>query len=104
MTTDVIETLSSIDSRADQILENAAAQKKVLAREFDQKAQDMTQKLKAQAHERMKTLARELDEKNAAKIRQMSQDAARDLDHLDENYKNNHDKYVREIFARITGD
>ncbi len=104
MTTDVIETLSSIDSRADQIMANATDQKKVLAQEFEQKAQDMIQKLKTQAREQMEALTRDLDEKNAAKIRQMSQDAARDLNHLDENYKNNHDKYVREIFARITGD
>ena len=104
MTTDVIETLCSIDDRADQIIENAAAQKKKLAREFDEKAQDMTKKVQAQARERMKALEMKLDAGNAEKIRKMSQDASRDLELLDENYKTNHDKYVREIFARITGD
>ena len=52
----------------------------------------------------MKALEMKLDAENAEKIRKMSQDASRDLELLDENYKTNHDKYVREIFARITGD
>ena len=68
MTTDVIETLCSIDDRADQIIENAAAQKKTLAREFDEKAQDMTKKVQAQARERMKALEMELDAENAEKL------------------------------------
>ena len=103
MAADVIETLSSIDTRASQIMENALAQKKALAKEFDEKARIMSDQIQSQCQSRMETLTRELDEENARQIKKMSMQAREDLAALDENYKTNHDHYVREIFSRITG-
>ena len=39
---DAIETLCSIDTRAAQIMDNAAASKKALAKEFDEQARIMS--------------------------------------------------------------
>ncbi|MBB5264694.1 Na+/phosphate symporter [Catenibacillus scindens] len=103
MTTDVIETLSSIDTRASQIMENALARKKALAKEFDEKAQIMSDQIQSQCQSHMEALTRELDEENARQINNLSLQAKEDLAALDENYKTNHDKYVREIFSRIIG-
>ena len=103
MTTDVIETLSSIDTRANQIMENALARKKAHAKEFDEKAQIMSDQIQSQCQSHMEALTRELDEENARQINNLSLQAKEDPAALDENYKTNHDKYVREIFSRIIG-
>lgn len=100
---DTIETLCSIDTRASQIIENGAAQKKALAREFDEKARIATEKIKADSQARMKELASQLDEVNAQEIARLSAQARENLARLDENYKTNHDQFVQEIFSRITG-
>lgn len=100
---DAIETLCSIDTRAAQIMDNAAASEKALAKEFDEQARIMSEKIRTQARARMEKLAKELDEANAREIDRLKASAKKDLAQLDENYKNNHDQYVREIFSRITG-
>lgn len=100
---DTIETLCSIDTRASQIIENGAAQKKALAREFDEKARIAAEKIKADSQARMKELASQLDEVNAQEIARLSTQARENLARLDENYKTNHDQFVQEIFSRITG-
>ncbi len=100
---DAIETLCSIDTRAAQIMDNAAASKKALAKEFDEQARIMSEKIRTQARARMEKLAKELDEANAREIDRLKASAKQNLAQLDENYKNNHDQYVREIFSRITG-
>lgn len=100
---DAIETLSSIDARAAQIIDYAAAQKKSLAREFDERARMMTDKIQAEAKARMSELAARLDAANAREIQKLSEEAGVNLRQLDENYTNNHDQYVQEIFSRITG-
>lgn len=100
---DAIETLCSIDTRAAQIMDNAAASKKALAKEFDEQARIMSEKIRTQARARMEKLAKELDEANAREIDRLKASAKQNLAQLDENYKNNHDQYVREIFSRIIG-
>lgn len=100
---DAIETLCSIDTRATQIMDNAAAQKKALAKEFDEQARMMYEKIRTQAQSRMEQLTSELDAANADKIQQLADSAGKNLTQLDENYKNNHNQYVREIVSRITG-
>ena len=98
-----IETLSSIDARASQIIDNAAAQKKALAREFDEKAQIISRQIQEDAKARMKELAKTLDDANAQEISRLSLEARRNLAQLDADYTANHDHYVQEIFSRITG-
>lgn len=100
---DAIETLCSIDTHASQIMDNAAQKKQVLAREFDEKAQVMSEKIKADAKQRMKELAAQLDTANAREIQRLAREARENLLQLDENYNKNHDQYVQGIFSRITG-
>ena len=100
---DAIETLCSIDTRAAQIMDNAAASKKALAKEFDEQARIMSEKIRTQARARMEKLAKQLDEAKARENDRLKASDKKDLAQLDENYKNNHDQYVREIFSRITG-
>lgn len=100
---DVIETLSSIDASASQIMENAAAQKTKLSKEFDDKAKDMREKIRKDTADQLAALTARLDSENADQLRRLSEEAAKNLTALDENYKQNHDNYVREIFAHITG-
>ncbi len=100
---DVIETLSSIDASASQIMENAAAQKANLSREFDDKARDMRERTRKETADRLKELTAQLDAQNEEELRRLGEEARKNLAALDENYSNNHDQYVREIFSHITG-
>lgn len=100
---DVIETLSSIDASASQIMENAAAQKTKLSKEFDDKARDMRERIRRDTADQLAELTARLDRENAQQLRRLSEEAAKNLAALDENYSKNHDNYVREIFTHITG-
>lgn len=100
---DVIETLSSIDASASQIMENAAAQKTKLSKEFDDKARDMRERIRRDTANQLAELTARLDSENAQQLQRLSEEAAGNLAALDENYSKNHDNYVREIFAHITG-
>ena len=98
-----IETLSSIDARASRIMENASAQKAALAREFDEKAQIISGQIREEAKTHMNELAAALDADNTREITRLSREADENLARLDADYTTNHNRYVEEIFSRITG-
>lgn len=100
---DVIATLSSIDASASQIMENAAAQKTKLSKEFDDKARDMRERIRKETADRLKELTAQLDAQNEEELRRLGEEARKNLSALDENYSKNHDQYVRDIFSHITG-
>lgn len=98
----VIETLFSIEERAQKIMEATANEKLALKNEYDAKKSDYEKQLKASAQSRLKESEARLKAHYDEEYKETRQRTTESITTLCENFKKNHTEMARSIFAQIT--
>lgn len=76
-------------------------QKAALKKEYEERIKGAERGIQNETQERLKNLENQLDAQVTDKILKMKEDASKNLELLDSNYKENHDQYVETIFQKI---
>ena len=97
----VIATLSEIESAAVRISEDAAQQKKALAKEYEEKTKAFDEEIDAQTDEKLEKLREELQEKADRELKKMHQATQKILEGLDQEYERDHEKISQQLLDKM---
>jgi len=97
----VIQTLYEIDAGASQAMKSAEDEKAVLKKDYEGRIEEEELNIHNETQERLKVLESQLDAQVSNEIIKMKDDASKNLEALENNYKENHDQYVETIFHKI---
>jgi|GEM_PF-705662 len=97
----VIQTLREIDAGANRVMQSSEDQKAELKTEYENRIKAAELKIQNETKGRLDVLESQLANQVSDKILKMKEEASRDLELLDDNYKKNHDQYVEAIFQKI---
>ncbi|MCI8853855.1 MAG: ATPase [Lachnospiraceae bacterium] len=97
----VIARLSEIESAAVRISEDAAQQKKALAKEYEEKTKAFDEEIDAQTDEKLEKLREELQEKADRELKKMHQATQKILEGLDQEYERDHEKISQQLLDKM---
>lgn len=97
----VIKKLSEIENAAGSILDTAAARKKDMAREMEEKTAAFDAALERETAERIAAIQKEKEADMNAMLSKQTADSEAFLKRLEENYENRHEAYVEALFHRM---
>lgn len=97
----VIARLSEIESAAVRISEDAALEKKALAKEYEDKTKAFDQEIDAQTDERLENLRKELREKADRELKKMHEATQKILEGLDQEYERDHEKISQQLLDKM---
>lgn len=97
----VIARLSEIESAAVRISEDAALEKKALAKEYEDKTKAFDQEIDAQTDERLENLRKELQEKADRELKKMHEATQKILEGLDQEYERDHEKISQQLLDKM---
>lgn len=100
----VLGRLSEIEAAAVNIENEAANEKRRIAREYEQKTIDFDQKLDAQTEEKLKELNEKLKAEAEQELLKMREETQQELDSMKREYDQNHKKLVDKLFHYIIGE
>ena len=98
----VIETLFSIEERAQKIMETTANEKLALKNEYDTKKSDYEKQLNVSTQSHLKELESKLKDHYDEEYEETRQRTTESITALCENFKKNHTEMAQSIFAQIT--
>jgi len=98
---DIIQALREIDVGASQVMKSTEEEKAALKNDYETRIKETELKIHHETQERLNVLESQLDAQVSNEILKMKEDASRNLESLDNNYKANHDQYVETIFQKI---
>ena len=97
----VIARLSEIESAAVRISEDAAQQKKALAKVYEEKTKAFDEEIDAQTDEKLEKLREELQEKADRELKKMHQATQKILEGLDQEYERDHEKISQQLLDKM---
>ena len=100
----VLGRLSEIEAAAVNIENEAANEKRRIAREYEQKTIDFDQKLDAQTEEKLKELNEKLKAEAEHELLKMREETQQELDSMKREYDQNHKKLADKLFHYIIGE
>jgi len=99
----IIKKLSQIEEASVKILSGAAAKKRALTEEYDQKAKDFDNALNEKTEQKLTALYEKMEAEIDARIKAQEEKAAEDISRLERHYEANHKVYVDRLFSSMTG-
>ena len=100
----VLGRLSEIEAAAVNIENEAANEKRRIAREYEQKTIDFDQKLDAQTEEKLKELNEKLKAEAEQELLKMREETQQELNSIKREYDQNHKKLADKLFHYIIGE
>ena len=94
----MIDKLSAIEHEATAIMDAAAARKKEIAQEMEDKTTAFDKQLEADTAAKIQDLKSKMEVDMQAKLSKQKSDAERVLAMMEETYQTHHNDYVRELF------
>lgn len=100
----VINRLSEIEAAAVNIENEAANEKRRIAKEYEQKTIDFDQELDARTEEKLKELNEKLKAEAEQELLKMRQETEQELNSMKREYNQNHKKLADKLFHYIIGE
>ena len=100
----VLGRLSEIEAAAVNIENEAANEKRRIAREYEQKTIDFDQKLDAQTEEKLTELNEKLKAEAEQELLKMREETQQELNSMKREYDQNHKKLADKLFHYIIGE
>lgn len=100
----VLSRLSEIEDAAVSLEAQAAEQKKEIAAEYEAKTKAFDRELDAQTQEKLKSLNEKLKTEAENELLKMRIETERELNAIEQEYSQNHEKLAEGIFRRLTGE
>ncbi len=100
----VLGRLSEIEGAAVALEEKAVEQKKQIAAEFEAKTKAFDEEIDAQTQEKLKTLNEKLKLSAENELLKMKQTTERELQAMEDEYNQNHEKLAAEVFDKMIGE
>lgn len=98
----VISKISKIESAAASVMDNANIRKKEFAKEMEARISKFDSELEAETEKQINSLNSKIDIDMKAKLSKQRADAEELLNALNQNYNDNHEKYVTNLFLAMT--
>ncbi len=100
----VLGRLSEIEDAAVSLEEQAAEEKKKIAAEYEAKTKAFDAQLEAETQEKLKSLKEKLKAEAENELLKMKIETERELNAIEQEYSQNHEKLAEEIFRKLTGE
>lgn len=94
----MIDKLSAIERDATAIMDAAAMRKKEIAKEMEDKTIAFDRQLEADTNAQIHNLKANMEVDMQAKLSKQKSDAEAVLKQMEDNYHDNHEAYVKELF------
>lgn len=98
----VINKISEIESAATEIMEDANARKKAFAKDMEDRTAAFDAQLEAETAAKIAQLRNTLEQKLQAKLEKQKSDSEKVLELMEAHYEKNHQKFVTELFRKMT--
>lgn len=100
----VLNRLSEIENAAVSLEEKAAEQKKQIAAEYEAKTKAFDAGLDAQTQEKLKSLNEKLKADAENELLKMRLETEHELNAMEQEYSQNHEKLAEGIFCKMIGE
>ena len=100
----VINRLSEIEAAAVNLEQQAADEKRRIAREYEQKTLDFDQEIEAETKEKLKVLSEKLKREAQDELLKLRQGTEQALAAMEKEYTENHAKIAEKLFHEIIGE
>ena len=97
----VIKQISEIEAAASAVMDEANARKKAFAREMEEKTAAFDRELDARTEERIAELRARMEVEMNSKLSKQKDDARLLLARMEQNYKEHHTQYVKQLFQSL---
>lgn len=97
----VIKQISEIEAAASAVMEEANARKKAFAQEMEEKTAAFDREMDAQTEKRIADLRARMEIEMNSKLSKQKTDAKHLLARMEDNYKEHHTNYVKQLFQSL---
>lgn len=97
----VIKKISEIEASAVSVMEHANAQKKAFAHEMEMRTNEFDRQLEEETDAALHKIRSDLEADLNSKLAQQKSDAALLLARMEQNYKDHHLDYARQVFQAL---
>lgn len=97
----VIKKISEIESAAVSVMDDANARKKAFAREMEDKTNAFDQQLDAETEAAIEALRSRMEIEMNAKLSKQKSEAEKLLIRMEQNYKDHHQDYAKQLFRSL---
>ena len=98
---DVINKLSDIEQASVNIMDSANARKKEIAAQMADKTSSFDAQIQADTAKKLADLRTQMEVDMQAKLSKQKSDADKVLAMMEENYRDNHEAYARQLFKAM---
>ena len=99
----VIKRISEIEKAAVTVMDDAAARKKAFAAEMEEKTRQFDQTAEEETEKKVKSLRQEMETRMNSELSEQKAEAEeeRQLAQMEKNYELHHESYVKKLFQEL---
>lgn len=97
----VIKRISEIEQSAVAVMDDAAARKKAFAAEMEEKTRQFDQTAEEETEKKVKSLRQEMETRMNSELSEQKAEAEEQLARMEKNYELHHESYVKKLFQEL---